>query len=332
MPIAHSPLRYPGGKAVLSDFLADVIAVNDLQDGVYVEPYAGGAGAALTLLFGEHVQRIVLNDADPCVYAFWDAVLNRKDDFVRRLTETPVTINEWKRQRDIYRNQRRHSRIKVAFASFYLNRCNRSGIMVNGGPIGGFEQTGKWKLDARYNRDELIRRIEKIHLYRDRIEIHNLDAIDFLSDVVGRSAAVDETLVYLDPPYYVKGSELYLNHYRPDDHAKLAASIKRQTGYRWLMTYDDVPEIHDLYNGCNTAHFDLRYSAHTSRLGSELLIWSSSLSVRCSEYLNMGSTLKAVHTSFVPRAPSTTTSVMPYEVAEQGASPDATSGAGELRR
>lgn len=304
MPIAHSPLRYPGGKAVLSDFLADVIALNDLQDGVYVEPYAGGAGAALTLLFGEHVQRIVLNDADPCVYAFWNAVLNRKDDFIRRLIETPVTIDEWQRQRDIYRNQHRHSRIKVAFASFYLNRCNRSGIMVNGGPIGGFDQIGKWKLDARYNREELIRRIEKIHLYRDRIEIHNLDALEFLTDVVGRGDNVDETLAYLDPPYYVKGSELYLNHYRADDHAQLASFIKKQTGYRWLMTYDNVREIHDLYNGCNTAQFNLRYSAHTSRLGSELLIWSSDLSVRYGEFLILGPTEKTTHASFAPRAPS----------------------------
>lgn len=277
MPIVHSPLRYPGGKAVLADFLADLIAINDLQDGVYVEPYAGGAGAALSLLFGEHVQRIVLNDADPCVYAFWDAVLNRKDDFIRRLWETPVTIAEWKQQRIIYRNQRRYSRIKVAFAGFYLNRCNRSGIMVNGGPIGGFEQTGKWKLDARYNRTELERRIEKIHLYRDRIEIHNLDALDFLDYVIGRSEAIDETLVYLDPPYYIKGNELYLNHYQPDDHNQLAAFIKRQTGYRWLMTYDNVPEIRALYADCETVDFDLRYSAHTNKLGNELLIFCKQL-------------------------------------------------------
>lgn len=277
MPVVHSPLRYPGGKAVLSGFLADVIAANDLQDGVYVEPYAGGAGAALALLFGEHVQRIVLNDADPCVFAFWNAVLNRKDDLIQRLNETPVTLDEWRTQRDIYRTQQRHSRIKVAFASFYLNRCNRSGIMVNGGPIGGVEQTGKWKLDARYNKDELVRRIEKIHLYRDRIEIHNLDALAFLRDVVGKSDALDETLVYLDPPYYVKGSELYLNHYQPEDHAQVARFIKGQTGYRWLMTYDNVPEIRKLYADRNTVDFDLRYSAHTSKLGSELLIFSRNL-------------------------------------------------------
>lgn len=277
MPVVHSPLRYPGGKAVLSGFLADVIAANDLQDGVYVEPYAGGAGAALALLFGEHVQRIVLNDADPCVFAFWNAVLNRKDDLIWRLNETPVTLDEWRTQRDIYRAQQRHSRIKVAFASFYLNRCNRSGIMVNGGPIGGVGQTGKWRLDARYNKDELARRIEKIHLYRDRIEIHNLDALAFLRDVVGKSDALDETLVYLDPPYYVKGSELYLNHYQPEDHAQVARFIKRQTGYRWLMTYDNVPEIRKLYADRDTVDFDLRYSAHTSKLGSELLIFSRNL-------------------------------------------------------
>lgn len=272
MPVAHSPLRYPGGKAVLSDFLAEVVSVNGLEDGTYVEPYAGGAGVALSLLFSEHVQRIVLNDADPCVYAFWNVVLNRSGDLIRRLQDTPVTIQEWRRQRDIYRNQSRHSRIKVAFASFYLNRCNRSGIMVNGGPIGGFQQSGKWKLDARYNKDELIRRIEKIHLYRDRIEVSNMDAVEFLRNVIRRRKDLDHMLVYLDPPYYAKGSRLYLNHYRPEDHAKLAAFIKGQTSFTWLMTYDDVAEIRLLYGDCDTVAFQLPYTAHSRKKGEEVLI------------------------------------------------------------
>jgi DNA adenine methylase len=277
MPIAHSPLRYPGGKKVLSDFLADVLAVNGLEDGIYVEPYAGGAGAALSLLFGEHVQRIVLNDADPCVFAFWHAVLNRKDDFIRRLRETPVTIDEWKRQRDIYRNYGRHSRIKVAFASFYLNRCNRSGIMVNGGPIGGLEQAGKWRIDARFNKDELIRRIEKIHLYRDRIDVYNMDAIDFLRELAGRSDDIGDTLVYLDPPYFLKGRELYLNHYSPEDHVTLATYMKQQTNFLWIMTYDDISEIRRLYEGCVITTFQLDYSAHSRKKGQEICIFGSNL-------------------------------------------------------
>lgn len=276
MAPVNSPLRYPGGKAILSEFLADVIDANGLQDGAYVEPYAGGAGAAFNLLFGEHVQRIVLNDADPCIFAFWKAVLNQKNELIRRIKETPVTIDEWKRQRDIYRHQARHSRIKVAFASFYLNRCNRSGIMANGGPIGGFNQSGKWKLDARYNRDELIRRIEKIHLYRDRIEIHNLDALDFLANVVAQSEEIKNTLVYLDPPYFLKGRELYLNHYQPDDHAQLAAFIKRQ-GFRWIMSYDDISEIRSLYEDCNTTPFLIDYSAHSRKQGKELLVYMDDL-------------------------------------------------------
>lgn len=277
MRVANSPLRYPGGKAVISNFLADVVIANSLKDGTYVEPYAGGAGAALSLLFAEHVQRIILNDADPCVFAFWNAILNRKDDFIQRIEETPVTIDEWNRQREIYRHHSRHSRIKVAFASFYLNRCNRSGILVDGGPIGGLDQAGKWKLDVRYNKDELIRRIEKIHLYRDRINIHNMDAIEFLENVADLKAKPEDTLVYLDPPYYIKGSRLYLNHYRQEDHARLAAYLLQSISFHWLLTYDNVPEINDLYRNCQRIPFHLPYSIHGRRTGSELLIHRGSL-------------------------------------------------------
>ncbi|RMH34191.1 MAG: DNA adenine methylase [Gammaproteobacteria bacterium] len=280
MANAFSPLRYPGGKAILSGFLADVLALNGLRDGVYVEPYAGGAGAALNLLFGEHVERVYLNDADPCIFAFWNAILNSKNDFIERLRDTPVTIEEWKRQREIYRNHKRHSQIKVAFASFYLNRCNRSGIIVNGGPIGGFTQKGKWKLNARYNKDELVRRIERIYMYRDRIHIYNMDALNFLDMVVGKLENLDKTLVYLDPPYYIKGPQLYLNHYKPEDHALLAAYLKRVTSsIRWIMTYDNVPEIHDLYSDYELIELKLPYTAFNRRTGSELLIYSKCLAI-----------------------------------------------------
>lgn len=277
MPVANSPLRYPGGKAILSDFLAEVLVVNGIRDGIYIEPYAGGAGAALNLLFAEHVQHIVLNDADPCIFAFWNAILHRKHDFIRRLKDTPVTIDEWKRQREIYRQQARQSRIKVAFAAFYLNRCNRSGIIANGGLIGGLEQTGNWKLDARFNKDELVRRIEKIYCYRDRIQLYNMDAADFLENVGHLGRTRNDILVYLDPPYYLKGSGLYLNYYQPADHVKLASFIKQQEAFKWLMTYDDVPVIRTLYSDCMTFAFQINYSAHSRKKGNELLIHGNDL-------------------------------------------------------
>lgn len=277
MSYIYTPLRYPGGKAKLSSFLAGVIEVNGLLDGVYAEPYAGGGGAALNLLFGEHVERIMLNDADPCVYAFWRVILKQTTRFLAKLEETPVSLKEWKKQRDIYRNRSRHSQIKVAFATFYLNRCNRSGIIVNGGPIGGHHQKGKWKLDARYNKTELTRRIEKIATYRSRISVYNMDAIDFIKNIILKSEFLKKTLVYLDPPYYIKGSELYLNYYKREDHVRLATFIRRRTSFKWIMSYDNVPKIHELYSDRRRVEFDLPYCAQMRKVGRELLICSKGL-------------------------------------------------------
>jgi DNA adenine methylase len=200
MPEFGSPLRYPGGKTALGYFLGEVIALNGIQDCIYAEPFAGGAGAALSLLFSERVSKILLNDADPCIYAFWDSILNQSGRFLSLLDKTALTIDVWRRQRDIYRNPKRHSRVRVGFATFFLNRCNRSGIIMNAGPIGGIEQKGKWKIDARFNRQELRRRINKILVYRERIEISNKDAIDFLKNDVTPQARKKPVFVYLDPP------------------------------------------------------------------------------------------------------------------------------------
>jgi len=279
MPNPKSPLRYPGGKASLSVFLSEVLDQNGIKDGAYAEPYAGGAGAALELLMAEHVQQIILNDADPCVFSFWHAVLNQTEELIRLIRETPVTIDEWRHQREVYRQHTRHPRLSVAFATFYLNRCNRSGIIANGGPIGGLAQEGEWTLDARYNTEELISRIERIHFYGDRITLYNLDAIDFLRTVMPRGRHLDNTLIYLDPPYYLKGCQLYLNYYAHQDHARLATYLMGRRSLRWLLTYDAVPQVETLYSGCHQVEFYLSYSAHTRKEGRELLIHRDDLVV-----------------------------------------------------
>ncbi len=279
MARATSPLRYPGGKAKLAEFLAGVLCANGLHDGAYVEPYAGGAGAALSLLFGEYVERIVLNDADPCVFAFWKSILDRPKQFIKLVRDTAVTVSEWYRQRQVYCRRSHHSRLRVGFATFFLNRCNRSGIIVNGGPIGGYHQSGEWKLDARFNRDDLVRRIEKIAAYNGRIAVHNLDAIDFLKGIVKKMVDLEKVLVFLDPPYYAKGSQLYLNYYEHKDHARLARFIKNQRAFRWLMTYDDVSEIRILYENRQCIPFNVTYSAYRRRRGRELLICGEGLEV-----------------------------------------------------
>jgi DNA adenine methylase len=251
-----------------------------MRDPVYAEPYAGGAGAGLSLLYAEKVSRIVLNDKDRCIYAFWRAVLNQTEGFLDLLESTPVTIREWRRQRGIYQRPSRHGLLRLGFATFYLNRCNRSGILVTGGPIGGHDQQGKWKLDARFNRAALRERIEKVALFRDRIEMHKLDAVEFLRDVVRPITRCPQPcLVYLDPPYYAKGRDLYLNAYKHDDHAALGRFLGRTRFFQWVMTYDSVPEIHSIYATLPKREFELDYSAYERRSARELLIHDPRLSI-----------------------------------------------------
>jgi DNA adenine methylase len=273
MAITHSPLRYPGGKQVLGRLVAHLIQLNGAAGGTYVEPYAGGAAVAMALLFGEHVERVLINDADPCIYAFWKAVLFQTDKFIELLHDTPTTTREWARQRFIYQHPKRASALRLGFATFYLNRCNRSGIIVSGGPIGGQDQKGPWKIDARYNRVELERRIRKIALFRDRISISNADAIDFLSNEVAGLDKKRKPFVYLDPPYYAKGRDLYLNYYTHEDHARLAGYMKRQSRFPWIMSYDHVRPIVRLYSELRQVRFSLGYSARERRVGNEVMIF-----------------------------------------------------------
>jgi DNA adenine methylase len=251
--------------------------MNGSSGGTYLEPYAGGAAVALGMLFSEHVEHVLINDADPRIYAFWNAVLNHTDDFVALLKKTPTTVKEWGRQRNIYRHPHRHPQVDVGFATFYLNRCNRSGIIASGGPIGGMRQTGRWKIDARYNREGLERRVRKIAMYRDRISISKADAIDFLKGSIGPLRGKRKPFVYLDPPYYTKGRDLYLNYYSHDDHAKLARFLKSETGYPWILSYDKTPEIVRLYTAFRQVHFSLDYSARERREGKELMIFRRQL-------------------------------------------------------
>lgn len=263
-----SPLRYPGGKSAMAGLLAGIRRLNGLGEHVIAEPFAGGAGASLALLYLEETYEIHINDADPAIYDFWWSVVNDISPFLDMLEKALVNMSEWHRQRDVYRNQGNVSRLHRGFATFYLNRCNRSGIIMKGGPIGGVRQTGKWKLDARFNRDELRRRCEKIAEYRDRINVSCRDGIDFINTLDDRS-----TFYFIDPPYYVKGNTLYLNALKEEYHAALADRLKAMNNAAWVLTYDDCPQIRRMYQDWATIRpFSLRYAAAERRAGKEVLI------------------------------------------------------------
>ena len=226
----YSPLRYPGGKAKLARFLAAVLHRNGHVRSEYVEPYAGGAGIALKLLFEEYVDRVVINDADPCIRSFWWAVTRRTREFIELVQATPATLDVWHRQREIYKRCDCEAPLHLGFATFFLNRTTRSGIVHNGGPIGGYKQTGNYKIDARYNSKELVRRIVRIGAYSDRIETKGEDGQALLQNLARDRERAEQTFVYLDPPYYSKGRALYMNHFTPQQHESLARFLQGESG------------------------------------------------------------------------------------------------------
>ena len=280
-----SPLRYPGGKAALAGFLRETMERNQLTGGAYYEPFAGGAGAALRLLRDGVASDIYLNDLDRCIFAFWYAALTKPDQFKEEIDRVPLTVDEWKRQRMIYENGRHKASrsasrsFELGFATFYLNRCSRSGIIVGSAPIGGYKQEGRWRIDARFPRARLAERIDWLASHATRIHLSNKDALRFLVDDLPRGRRRERIFVYLDPPYYVNSRRLYYTSYQTRDHRQLAIYLKRQRVLKWLMSYDDAPFIRTLYSNLSIDYHHLQYSLQTKTRTQELLIAPSHVSL-----------------------------------------------------
>ena len=225
-----SPLRYPGGKAKVADFVQCLIKENALLDGTYVEPYVGGGSVALSLLFNEYVSDIHINDKDISIYAFWYSALNNVDALCKMIKDTPLNVETW------------------------FN-----------------DQTGNYKIDARFNKEDLIKRIQRIADYADRIHLTNEDAVSLVQRL--KNELPYNTLFYLDPPYYVKGKGLYLNYYNDTDHQNIANTISEIANCKWIVSYDNVPFITSLYSKYRQQCFELNYSASNSGKGKEIMVF-----------------------------------------------------------
>ncbi len=268
-----SPLRYPGGKNRLSNFIGLIIQNIGMSSCTYVEPFAGGAGVALSLLLEDKVKNIVINDFDKAIYSFWRAIKEEPDKLIDKIENTPITIKEWYKQKEIYLSKSTYS-LDLAFATLFLNRTNHSGILT-AGPIGGYTQAGEWKLDVRFKKSVLISKIKLIAANKERITVYNKDIISLLKNYIPHFG--ENVFIYFDPPYYNKGQKLYKNFLTPNDHKKIHNMITDNITTPWIMTYDDVPEIENLYMQYKTQKFDLIYSAANKGMASELLIFSDNI-------------------------------------------------------
>lgn len=266
----YSPLRYPGGKGKLAPFMKMIIKKAGHTGGTYIEPFAGGAGIAIDLLLNGIVSEIVINDYDKGVYSFWKAILTETDRFISDINNVALTISEWERQRTIYLNQQKKYSYELGFATFYLNRTNRSGI-IKGGVIGGKAQSGKWTMGVRFHREHLTERILKIALHKSHIHLYNKDINSFLLNYAPKYS--DNALIYFDPPYYEKGRELYMNFLQHKDHVKIKSEIERLQKADWVITYDNCPEILNLYHDHVCRRMSWSYSAAIKRAVEEIVIF-----------------------------------------------------------
>lgn len=270
-----SPLRYPGGKGRLANYIKLVFRYNELLDGHYVEPYAGGAAVALSLLYSEYASHVHINDISRPIFAFWHSVLNETEEFCSLVQHTEVSIDEWDRQKAIQEQSAQVSILELGFSTFFLNRTNRSGIL-KGGVIGGKKQEGTYKLDARYNKANLIQRIKRVARHRSRISLYNEDAEAFVELI--DCQLPEKTLIYLDPPYYVKGKGLYEDYYDHQDHLSISNMIAGLR-HRWIVSYDRTKEIQEIYTDYQQVTYTLSYSTAERYKGTEVMFFGDNMVV-----------------------------------------------------
>jgi len=270
-----SPLRYPGGKHRLSEMILAICKKNSIE--YYYEPFAGGASIALSLLLTDSVKDVSINDKDRSIYAFWYSVINENENLCEMISNTEINIENWLKQREIQKNKEKEDLLDLGFSTLFLNRTNFSGV-IHGGAIGGIEQKGLYKLDCRFNKHEIINRIKNIGHVKERITVSMLDALDYI-DLI-ESDENNKKFIYFDPPYYVKARLLYMNHYKHDDHVALSNRIKKIKNCKWVISYDNVCEIKDMYSEkkYKTIEFTLNHSASRPKQGKELLISASKIS------------------------------------------------------
>lgn len=268
-----SPLRYPGGKARLATYISGVIEENYLTGCTFYEPFAGGASVSLELLRLGFIGEAVLVEKDPLIYAFWWCVIHIPEQLCAAVEACPVTLETWYELQPTRRvadpNNGGFSLLQLGVAGLFFNRTNFSGI-IGAGPIGGEKQKSAYKIDCRFNKDKIVRQILAAAKFRDRLQVHWGDAIEFMRHNA-ETLTTGFAFVYVDPPYYLQGKKLYRHHYLDDDHSSLAAHLGNQ-GYPWLLSYDDHPRIRELYASNRVQPIYLDYNVRSSRIARELVI------------------------------------------------------------
>ena len=276
LPKTINPLRYPGAKRSLVDYIDSLLEANNLYGCTFYEPYAGSAAVGLELLQRGHIDRLVLCEKDILLYAFWECVFRHTEALCDIIQNTAITIDTWLQQLP-YRNMTSLNQaeiLELAFAGLFFNRTNFSGIL-KANPIGGIKQTSKYSIDCRFNKTKIIKIIHQLSVYKDVVEVNIGDALQFMGSQ-NAEFLKKSCFAYFDPPYYEKGAKLYRHYYTNQDHIALSQYVQNVHHLDWIISYDDAPFICGLYGNTGTRYqplfLDYTCASKVRTKGQELLI------------------------------------------------------------
>ncbi len=276
MAVSSNPLRYPGAKRFLVDYIDALLSSNNLIGCTFFEPYAGSAAVGLELLRKNRIRNLVLCEKDVLLYAFWESVFRHTEALCNLIETTPITIKTWLALAKFRETNEvnEDNLVHLGFAGLFFNRTNFSGIL-KANPIGGINQTSQYSIDCRFNKVKIIEVIRELAAHSDCVEVYNNDAIAFLKTQTTRFIG-NTCFVYLDPPYFEQGKKIYRHYYTNFDHTALAKYIHKARYFDWLISYDDAPFICGLYSDSGAKYqpifLDYSCAPKVRSHGQELLI------------------------------------------------------------
>lgn len=171
-----NPLRYPGAKSKLFDYVKKLLEVEGLKGFTFYEPFAGSASLSWMLLEENVVDNVVINEKDPLLYHFWKAVFENTEGLIPKIEQTEISIDTWKEcaQYKELSHLIGKTSVEIGYAGLFLNRTNFSGIL-KANPIGGIEQKSNYKIDCRFNKRKVIEAIQSIARFANRVTVSNED-------------------------------------------------------------------------------------------------------------------------------------------------------------
>lgn len=259
-----SLIRYPGSKAKLvesilaampEEYVLPMFTSDNLH---YVEPFFGSGAVGFEVMKRlHHRARVTIADMDIGLFCLWLSVWKHADELKERIRKYRPSVESFYELKQL--DGEFTDTVDTGFRKLALHRISVSGFgVMAGGPIGGRKQEGAYTVGCRWKPAKMllaVERYQKLLGKFKRLEILHSCVFKTLAGIDGDEPA----FIYLDPPYYEKGNQLYKHGFSEEQHAELA-SVLIKSRHLWAVSYDDHPAIRRLYHELHVRKLEVTYS------------------------------------------------------------------------